>query len=120
MKAFDPGATAQFLKEQRGTPPEKAAAKVASLARGVVLLVLGVFLMLVAAALVGVPMFLLREIPGVAFLVFSGVFGGIGAFLLFVGGHIMSGEAMHAAAETGGIVAKTVAKTVQLVRGKTP
>lgn len=110
--------TAQLQALNPNMPPAKAVQKAASLERGVALLALGAFLMLVAGALVIVPIALLREMPGVAFLIFAGLFGSGGLFLVFAGGHIMSGEAMDAAGKSGSLLAKIVAGAVAKIRAK--
>lgn len=101
-----------------GMPAAKADQKAESVGRGIALLAIGIFLMLIAAGLVLVPMVVFKEIPGIAFLIFTGIFGVIGALLLMAGGHVMSGEGLDAAAQAGSRVAKAIAATVGKIRGK--
>ena len=112
--------TAAKLHAITGMPMAVAAQKAASLGRGIVLLLVGVLLMFAAAALVGVPIVLLEEMPGALFLVFAGLFGAGGLLLALAGAHVMSGEAVTAAAQTGSVFAKTVAAAIAKARGKTP
>jgi hypothetical protein len=110
---------ATLMATNTAMPEERALAKAASAGTGLALIIIGIVLVLVAAALVVVPILVLRESPGGLFLIFAGVLLLGGFFLAFAGGHVWSGEAMTAAANSGSLLAKAVGGTVAKIRGKT-
>lgn len=103
---------------RRGVPEPIAKAKTRAWKGGIVVAVFGG---LVALASFGFPVLafaVLKESPGVALLIFSGVGFLGGFFLVFVGAHAASGEAMDAAGQAGSRVFGSLAKAARLVRGK--
>lgn len=99
-------------------PPEKARYKAKSLGRGAVYFVIGGLCIAAAFAFVVFTMRETKGAPSVAILLFACLPGLPGAYFLFAGGHIVSGEAMEAAGETGNILAKTAARALRLARPK--
>ena len=99
-------------------PPEKARYKARSLGRGVVFFVLGAICFAGAFGLVVYVAVTTKGSPSIPVLIFSSLLALPGAYFLFAGGHIVSGEAMEAAGETGNIVARTAARALRLARPK--
>lgn len=99
-------------------PAEKARYKVMTLSRGVVFFVLGGLCLVGAFAFTILVMRETHGSPSVAVLIFAAIPAVAGAYFLFAGGHIISGEAMEAAGETGSIVARTAARALRLARPK--
>lgn len=104
----------------QGVPPEKAAAKIQSTRRGVLFLVAGALCIAGAFAFVIYAMTLTKGAPSISTMVFALLPGLPGAYFLLAGGHLISGEAMHAAEESGGIITRTAAKALKIARGKEP
>lgn len=99
-------------------PPEKARYKVKTLGRGILFFVLGGFCLLGAFAFLVWVMRETKGSPSIPLLLFAALLGLPGAYFLFAGGHIVSGEAMEAAGETGSIVARAAARALRLARPK--
>lgn len=99
-------------------PPEKARYKVKTLGRGIVFFVLGGICLVGAFAFTILVMRETKGAPSIAVLIFAAIPAVAGAYFLFAGGHIISGEAMEAAGETGSIVARTTARVLRLARPK--
>ena len=99
-------------------PPDKARYKVKSLGRGIVFFVLGACCIGGAFAFVIWVMRETKGAPSIPILLFAAVPLVAGGYFLFAGGHIVSGEAMEAAGETGSIVARTAARALRLARPK--
>lgn len=110
--------TAQTLVQRTGMPAQVAQQKAASVGRGVALSVVGLLLMVGGGWLVVRVMTTTGAEPSLSFLVFAGlpVLGGL--LLVWAGGHIVSGDAMRAAAESGGVIGKMAEGLLSLVRGK--
>lgn len=99
-------------------PPEKARYKAKSLGRGIVFFAIGALCLLGAFAFVVLVMRETKGQPSLSVLGFASLLAIPGGYFLFAGGHILSGEAMEAAGETGSIVARTAAKALRLARPK--
>lgn len=99
-------------------PPATARYKVKTLGRGILFFVLGGGCLFGAFAFVVMVMRETKGAPSLGMLIFASLLALPGAYFLFAGGHIMSGEAMQAAGETGSIVARTAAKALRLARPK--
>jgi len=99
-------------------PPEKARYKAKSLGRGILYFVIGGLCIAAAFAFVIWAMRETKGAPSIAILLFACLPGLPGTYFLFAGGHIVSGEAMEAAGETGNIVVRTAAKALRLARPK--
>lgn len=104
--------TAKLISKE--IPEVKARHKARSLRDGLVVTMVGILLLLCAAGLVLVPVFTLREQPGVPFLLFAVTLAVGGLFLVFVGGNIISGEAAQAAGGLFGVIAAAAER----LRGK--
>ena len=99
-------------------PPEKARYKVKTLGRGLLFFLLGGLFLFGGFAFVVLVMHETKGAPSIPLLIFAAIPALAGAYFLFAGGHIVSGEAMEAAGETGSIVARTAAKALRLARPK--
>lgn len=99
-------------------PPAKAHYKVRTLGRGILFFVLGGICLFGAFAFIVIVMRETKGAPSVGMLVFASLLALPGAYFLFAGGHVVSGEAMEAAGETGSIIARTAAKALRLARPK--
>jgi len=117
MKPAEQTGAFQALTD-RGVPPGRAVEKVQSTRRGVVFLIVGAICVAAAFALVIYTMTITKGAPSIGVLVFAALPGLPGAYFLLAGGHLISGDAMRAAEESGGILAKTAAKALRVARGK--
>lgn len=99
-------------------PAAKAHYKARSLGRGIVFFVIGAVCFVGAFGLVGYVAVTTKGSPSIPLLIFGSLLALPGAYFLFAGGHIVSGEAMEAAGETGNIVARTAARALRLARPK--
>jgi len=104
----------------RGVPPQRAAEKIQSTRRGVLFLVAGALFVVGAFAFVIYVMKETKGAPGISMLIFAALLGLPGAYFLLAGGHLISGDAMRAAEETGGIITRTAAKALKVARVKEP
>jgi len=105
---------------ERGVPPEKAVAKIQSTRRGVLFLLAGGLFIAMAFGFVIYTMIITKGAPSVASMVFALLPGLPGAYFLLAGGHLLSGDAMEAAEESGNVLARTAAKALNLARGNAP
>jgi hypothetical protein len=111
--------TATELRVQNPNLPEhKAREKAASLWRGLLFLVIGLASLAFGGALMLKVVSTTSAAPSIGVLVFAGVPMIVGLYCVFAGGHIMSGEAMTAAAQSSGALGKIAAKLVNVARGK--
>ncbi len=101
-------------------PADRARLKVQSTRRGGVFLVAGGLCIGAALAFVIWTMHVTQGAPSVALLIFAALPGLPGAYFLLAGGHLISGDAMRAAAESGGILTRTAAKALKIARGTEP
>jgi len=104
----------------RGVPPERARVKIQSTRRGWLFLFAGA---LSIGAAFGFIIWTMREtkgVPSIPLLIFAALPGLPGAYFLLAGGHLISGDAMRAAEDSGNVVAKTAAKALRIARGREP
>ena len=117
MKPAEQTGAFQALTD-RGVPADRAVAKVQSTRRGVVFLVIGAICVAAGFAFVIYTMTITKGAPSIGLLVFAALPGLPGAYFLLAGGHLISGDAMRAAEESGGVLARTAAKALRAARGK--
>lgn len=104
----------------QGVPLERAVIKIQSTRRGWLFFVVGAVCI---AAAFGFVIYVMREThgaPSIPLMLFALLPGLPGAYFLLAGGHLISGDAMHAAEESGGIITRTAAKALKLARVKEP
>jgi VIT1/CCC1 family predicted Fe2+/Mn2+ transporter len=77
-------------------PEPKAVRKAADTSRGIFLLIFSLVLLLIAAAIPLVPVFVMHDKPDKWLLLFAAPFAIGGVVILWAGGHLMSAEAMDA------------------------
>lgn len=109
--------TGSMLALNPDMPPERARQKAAGVARGVAFIALG---LLCVAAGFGLVIWILvqtKASPSLGLLIFAALPVLPGVYFLLAGGHIISGDAMHAAEHSGGILARTAAKALKAARG---
>jgi len=99
-------------------PPDRAIAKIRSTRRGWMFLIAGAFCIAGAFGFVIWTMTVMKGAPSVALLVFAALPGLPGSYFLLAGGHLISGDAMRAAEESGGVLARTAAKALKIARGR--
>lgn len=104
----------------RGVPPAAAAAKIQSTRRGILFLVAGGIAIAGAFAFVIYTMKTTQGTPGTSMLIFAALLGLPGAYFLLAGGFLISGDAMHAAEQSGGIITRTAARALRIARPKDP
>lgn len=102
----------------QGVPHDRARAKVQSTRRGWMFLAAGALCIAGAFAFVIYTMSVTKGAPGISLLVFAALPGLPGAYFLLAGGHLISGDAMRAAEDSGGIITRTAAKALKMARGK--
>lgn len=99
-------------------PPKKAVAKIQSTRRGWVFFVVGAVCIAAAFGFVIYVMHETHGAPSIQSMIFALLPGLPGAYFLLAGGHLISADAMHAAEESGGIITRTAAKALRIVRPK--
>jgi nitrate reductase NapE component len=102
----------------KGVPPERAAEKIQSTRKGWLFVILGAVCIAGGFAFIVWTMIVTKGAPTVALLIFAALPALPGAYFLLAGGHMISGDAMRAAEESGGVLAKTAARALRLARGK--
>ena len=122
-KPFMADATAQRLAQQiqqraPSLPPGKAHEKARSVIVGITMMVGALVCILIAGVLVVLPMFVLKNAPGLPFLVFAGAILSFGFWIGLSGAHAASGEGMEAAEAAGSGFFKGVAMIIRAARGK--
>jgi len=116
-----PEETGAFLgMTSRGVPPERAKAKIQSTRRGVLFLLAGGLFIAMAFGFVIYTMIITKGAPSIASMIFALLPGLPGAYFLLAGGHLLSGDAMRAAEESGGIITRTAARVLKVARVKDP
>jgi hypothetical protein len=118
MKPEETGAFVALT--ERGVPPERAIVKIQSTRRGVLFFVVGALCVAAAFAFVIYAMTVTKGAPSISTMIFALLPGLPGAYFLLAGGHLISGDAMQAAEESGGIITRTAAKALKIVRLKDP
>jgi len=103
---------------QRGVPPERAVEKIQNTRRGVLFLLAGGLFIAMAFGFVIYTMAITKGAPSIGSMVFALLPGLPGAYFLLAGGHLLSGDAMRAAEESGGIITRTAAKVLTVARIK--
>jgi len=104
----------------RGVPPERARTKIQNTRRGVLFLLAGGLFIAMSFGFVIYTMIITKGAPSIASMIFALLPGLPGAYFLLAGGHLLSGDAMLAAEETGGIITRTAAKALKVARVKGP
>ena len=104
----------------RDVPPAKAIAKIRSSRRGWLFFALGAVCIAAAFAFIIWTMKETKGTPSIPLLIFAALPGLPGAYFLLAGGHLISGDAMRAAEDSGGVVARTAAKALRIARGREP
>ena len=114
-----PEQTGTFLAlTDQGVPPERAKAKIQSTRRGVLFLLAGGLFIAMAFGFVIYTMIITKGAPSIASMIFALLPGLPGAYFLLAGGHLLSGDAMRAAEESGGIITRTAARVLKVARVK--
>lgn len=119
MKAPEQTAAFQALTA-RNVPPDKALVKIRGTRKGWLFVGSGMVLIAAAFAFVIWTMIATKAAPPVALLVFAALPGLPGAYFILAGGHLISADAMQAAEKSGGLIARTAAKALDLARPKVP
>jgi len=117
MKPPEETGAFQALTAQ-GVPPERAVVKIQSTRRGWLFLVVGAICIAAAFAFIIRTMAMTKGAPSLGLLIFAAFPGLPGAYFLLAAGHLISGDAMRAAEESGGVLARTAAKVLRVARGK--
>jgi peptidoglycan/LPS O-acetylase OafA/YrhL len=107
------------LRDQ-GVPADRARAKVQSTRRGWLFLFAGACCIAAAFGFVIYTMTITKGAPAVSTMIFALLPGLPGAYFLLAGGHLISGDAMRAAEDSGNVLARTAAKALRLARVKEP
>jgi len=102
----------------QGVPPERAKAKIQSTRRGWMFLIAGAFCIAAAFGFVIYTMTMTKGAPSISAMIFALLPGGPGMYFLLAGGHLISGDAMRAAEDSGGVLARTAARALRIARGK--
>jgi succinate-acetate transporter protein len=117
----DPKETGGFAAmTEQGVPPEKAVAKIQSTRRGWMFFAVGVLCIGMAFGFVIYTMIITKGAPSIPSMIFALLPGLPGAYFLLAGGHLISGDAMLAAEESGGIITRTAALVLKVARVKEP
>ncbi len=103
--------------EKRDIPRHIAAQKYAAWRGGNFVALFGGLLCLMSFGLVALVIVVLKEIPGMWFIVFAMLGGGGGLVLIYLGAHAASGEAMEAAGKSGSRLAGAIAGVAAKIRG---
>lgn len=103
-----------------GVPEQTADVKLRSTRRGWAMAVAGGLCIVVGFAFVIWVMRETKGLPSVAVLVFAALLALPGAYFLLAGGHLIAGDAMRAAENSGGVIARTAARALRLARPKDP
>ena len=102
----------------RGIPAPRAEEKIQNTRRGVLFLLAGGLFIAMAFGFVIYTMAITKGAPSLASMVFALLPGLPGAYFLLAGGHLLSGDAMRAAEESGGIITRTAARALAAARVK--
>lgn len=105
---------------RQGVPLPRAIVKVQSTRRGILFVVAGLVCIAGAFGFVIYTMTVTKGAPGFGAMIFALIVGAPGTYFLLAGGHLISGDAMHAAEESGGIITRTAAKALKIARVKDP
>lgn len=105
---------------RQGVPMPRAIVKVQSTRRGILFVVAGLVCIAGAFGFVIYTMTVTQGAPGFGAMIFALIVGAPGTYFLLAGGHLISGDAMHAAEESGGIITRTAAKALKIARVKDP
>lgn len=118
MKPVEQTGTFRGLRDL-GVPEETAIVKTQSTRRGWLFVVLGAVFIALAFAFIIWAMRETKAAPSVPLLVFAALPALPGAYFLLAGGHLIAGDAMKAAEQSGGVIARTAAKALRFARPKT-
>ena len=99
-------------------PPARAEQKLHSTRRGWLFVIAGALCILGAFAFVIWTMIVTKGAPSAGLLIFAALLGLPGAYFLLAGGHLISGDAMLAAEQSGGVIARTAARALRLAQPK--
>jgi nitrate reductase NapE component len=117
MKPIEESGVYQALTD-RGVPPTRARVKVQHSRKGWLFVILGAVCIAGGFAFIVWTMIVTKGAPSLPLLVFAALPALPGAYFLLAGGHMISWDAMRAAEESGGVLAKTAARALRLARGK--
>jgi len=117
----DPKETGGFVAmTQQGVPPKRAENKIQNTRRGWTFFAVGVLCIGMAFGFVIYTMIVTKGAPSIPSMIFALLPGLPGAYFLLAGGHLLSGDAMRAAEESGGIITRTAARVLKVARVKDP
>jgi len=104
----------------QNVPLKRVVSKIQNTRRGVLFLFAGGLFIAMSFGFVIYTMVITKGAPSIASMIFALLPGLPGAYFLLAGGHLLSGDAMLAAEESGGIITRTAAKALRVARVKEP
>lgn len=118
MKEIEQTGAFLGMTQGMGIPAETAADKIRATRRGWLLAAVGALMFLGAfGSVIGLTVFT-KAAPSTSLLIFAGLLAVPGMLFVLMGGHLIAGDAMRAAEQSGGFMAKTAAKALNLARPK--